>query len=238
MRRAVIVAGRVLAALVAALLAALVAVGLATAGAGDLRLFPPPAGASTVEVAIVDHGYHAGLVVRTADLSRLAAAGEPVLAALQARFAAYPWLEIGWGDGAFYRLAPALSDVTVEMAIAALSGSNEDSVLHVVGLEAEPARSFPASDVQTVRLSADGFRALGRRLAVTFARDAAGQPEVIGPGLYGPSLFFRAEGRYSLLETCNHWVAGLVAAAGLKISPVPATLSGGLLAELRWRNPL
>jgi uncharacterized protein (TIGR02117 family) len=235
MRRAVIVALGML----AAAAAALAALTLATAGAGDPHLFPPAAGAPAVEVAIVDHGYHAGLIVRMADLSRLATEeGVPALAAVHARFGAYPWLEVGWGDGAFYRLAPQLSDVTVEMALAALAGSHDASVLHVVGLETGPAESFPSSDVQTLRLSADGFRALGQRLAATFALDGSGQPEVLGPGLYGPSLFFRAEGRYSLLETCNHWVARLVAAAGLKVSPVPATLSGGLMAELRWRNPL
>lgn len=235
MRRAIIVAGWTFAAAVAVL--AMLA--LVTAGAGDPRLFPPAPGTPAVEVTIVDHGYHAGVIVRTADLARLAATeGVPALTELQARFGAYPWLEIGWGDSAFYRLAPRLSDVTVKMAFAALAGSNDDSVLHVVGLEAEPVRSFPSADLQTLRLSPEGFSALAGRLAASFALDDAGQPEAIGPGLYGPSLFFRAKGRYSLLETCNHWVAGLAAAAGLKVSPVPATLSGGLMAELRWRNPL
>lgn len=124
------------------------------------------------------------------------------------------------------------------MALAALSGGNEGSVLHAVGLPEGPAASFPGSDVETLRLSAAGFDALARRLAATFAVDGTGQPEALGPGLYGPSLFFRANGRYSLLATCNHWVAGLVAAAGVRVSPVPSVLSNGLLAEIRWRNGL
>lgn len=212
---------------------------LSTVGPGDPRLYPPPAGAETVAVAVVDHGYHAGLVLRTADVARAGAErGLPALSALAARFGAYPWLEIGWGDSEFYRFAPRLSDVTVAMAATALTGGNDGSVLHVVGLLEEARESFPTSDVQPLGLSADGFAALSDRLAAAFALDAVGQPESLGPGLYGPSLFFRANGRYSLLATCNHWVAALLATAGLKVSPVPSVLSNGLLAELRWRNPL
>jgi uncharacterized protein (TIGR02117 family) len=233
---AVLAAG--VAAIVAVTAAGLAALAWATAGPGDPRLFPPAPGVPTVEVAVVDHGYHAGLVVRTEDLAAAGAAGLPALSALAARFSAYPWLEIGWGDGAFYRFAPLLSDVSVGMALAALSGRNADSVLHAVGLTQGPAESFPGSDVETLRLSPEGFEALARQLGATFAVDSTGQPEALGPGLYGPSLFFRANGHYSVLATCNHWVAGLVAAAGLRISPVPSVLSNGLLAELRWRNAL
>ena len=233
---------RLVAVAVAAVAVASVALALfavATAGTGDPRLYPPAPGAATVDLALVDHGYHAGLVLRTADVARAGAErGLPALSALAARFGAYPFIEIGWGDSDFYRFAPRLSDVTVAMAVTALSGGNGGSVLHVVGLAAGPAESFPASDVQSLRLSADGFDALAGRLAGAFALDGAGQPEPLGPGLYGPSLFFRATGRYSVFATCNHWVAGLVAAAGLKVSPVPAVLSNGLLAELRWRNPI
>ncbi|MFM9860068.1 DUF2459 domain-containing protein [Pseudoxanthobacter sp. M-2] len=247
MVRAVVVAGfrglKVLAAVAAALLAvtavSAAVLAWAIAGTGDPRLYPPAPGAATVEVAVVDHGYHAGLVVRTADVARAGSErGLPALSALAARFGAYPWLEIGWGDSAFYRFAPRLSDVTVGMAMAALSGSNDGSVLHVVGLMGGPAASFPAADAQTLRLSEVGFDALAVRLAAAFAPDAAGQPEALGPGLYGQSLFFSANGRYSLFATCNHWVADLFAAAGLRVSPVPAVLSNGLLADLRWRNEL
>ena len=226
-------------AVVAAASMALALFAFATAGTGDPGLYPPAPDDATVDLALVDHGYHAGLVLRTADVARAGAErGLPPLSALAARFGAYPFIEIGWGDSEFYRFAPRLSDVTVAMAVTALSGGNGGSVLHVVGLAAGPAESFPASDAQTLRLSEAGFDALANRLAAAFAVDGTGQPEALGPGLYGPSLFFRANGRYSLFATCNHWVAGLVAAAGLKVSPVPAVLSNGLLTEIRWRNPL
>lgn len=72
---AVLAAG--VAAVLAVVVAALVVLAWVTAAPGDPRLFPPAAGAPTVEVAIVDHGYHAGLVVRTADLAAAGADGLP-----------------------------------------------------------------------------------------------------------------------------------------------------------------
>jgi Protein of unknown function (DUF2459) len=56
-----------------------------------------------------------------------------------------------------------------------------------------------------------------------------------GPGLYGPSRFFQANGRYSLLNLCNHWVGRVLHHAGVPYSPVLATLSAGLVFDLRWR---
>jgi uncharacterized protein (TIGR02117 family) len=222
-----------------ALVALVVGLAVVTAGHGDARLYPPTGGADTVPVFVVDHGYHAGLIVGMDDLGAAALElGDPALIALHARLSAYRWVELGWGDGEFYRFAPALSDVTVAMAFGALTGAHDGSVLHVVGLERDPATSFPGSDVQTLRLSRQGFRNLLDGVAATFALDETAQPVVLGPGLYGPSLFYRATGRYSLVNTCNHWLGRLLASAGLKVSPLPAATSAGLLAELRWRNAM
>ena len=70
----------------------------------------------------------------------------------------------------------------------------------------------------------------------TFAR-AGGQPREMGQGLYGPSLFFRANGAFSLLNLCNHWTARMLAAAGLPAWPVPATLAPGLMWTVRRQAP-
>ena len=41
---------------------------------------------------------------------------------------------------------------------------------------------------------------------------------------------------YHLFQTCNHWVASLLRAAGVPASGVPGTFSVTLMAELRWRS--
>jgi len=75
-------------------------------------------------------------------------------------------------------------------------------------------------------------------MSATFVADPYAQPIELGKGLYGPSLFYRAAGHYSLFRTCNIWIAGLLASGGMKVSPVPSVMSMGLLAEIRWRNSL
>ncbi len=73
-----------------------------------------------------------------------------------------------------------------------------------IGLGDEPPRAFPASEVVAVRLSEAGFRRMLRAVDATFVL-AERQPQATGPGLYGPSLFYRANGAFSLLSLCNHW---------------------------------
>jgi hypothetical protein len=61
---------------------------------------------------------------------------------------------------------------------------------------------------------------------------------MLGPGLYGPSLFYRAVGHFNLLNVCNHWTARLLDVAGVPTAPVLATLPYGLQADLRFRSGL
>ena len=107
----------------------------------------------------------------------------------------------------------------------------------MVGL-ARPAReSFPQAVIVPVPLSRAGFARLLARLDAGF-RLTDGQPADLGPGLYGPSLFYAGQGRFAYDNLCNHWAAGLLNAAGLPITPVLDTHPAGLLADLRWRAGL
>lgn len=218
---------------------ALAAVYLATMRNGDAALYPVADGQETFPIYLADHGYHAGLIIRRSDLDRFSLAlDDKVLSALFVRYQAYEWIEIGWGDEQFYRFAPTISHVTVSMAFSALSGRNDTTVLHIVGLNGAPDAMFRNSDLQRIALSAGGMENVLRGVAGAFAVDGFGTPVELGKGIYGPSLFYRARGRYSLVNTCNMWLGDLVASAGLKVSPVAAITSPGLLAELRWRNDL
>ena len=110
----------------------LLALGLFAAGlalgtaSGDPALYPYRGG-DGVRVHVVDHGYHAGLVVAAPDLRAAAlrlARTEPDLAhVLRAVAQDYPhadWLEFGWGDAGFYRDARTLEDVTLALVLRAL----------------------------------------------------------------------------------------------------------------------
>lgn len=198
---------------------------------GDRKLYPAPAG-SSVTVFVVSHGYHAGLLVPREKLAAIAGpGGHAALATIAQRFGAYPWLEIGWGDEGFYTSVPTIAHLTFVSAVRALFRPGNASVVHVVGVPDDLRAAFPAAEIVGLDLSPEGFRRLLEQLDATFA---SGMQD-LGPGLYGPSRFYRAVGTFNLINVCNHWTARLLDAAGVPTNPVLATLPFGLLLDLRWR---
>ncbi len=223
-----------------ALLGLLLIATVLTARSGDPALWPPAPGNATVEIHVVSHGYHAGVAVLRTDVAEVASwQGKTALLAVTQQFAAYRWLEIGWGDEGFYRSVPDAASLTFALAVRALFRPGNASVVHVVGLNNPPRMAFPHSDIVRIELSQDGFERLLGRLDASFARSGEGaSPVDLGPGLYGPSRFFRAVDAFHIFNVCNHWVARLLSDAGLPTAPVLATLPPGLLLDLQWRSGL
>jgi uncharacterized protein (TIGR02117 family) len=210
-----------------------------TARWGDSSLWPPAPGAPITEVFIVNHGYHAGIAVPPAALAEQASRrGLSALGYVATRFADFDWLEIGWGDEGFYRYVPTADSLSAAMALRALFRPGNPSVLHVVGVNNDPRAMFANSEVVRVGLSDAGFARVADMLDSTFARSNGVMPQELGPGLYGTSLFFRANGAFHLFNVCNHWTARVLDAAGVPTAPVLATLPFGLLLDLRWRSGL
>lgn len=208
---------------------------------GDPALYPPPPGEERFEVQVVDHGWHTGLIVAPRDLAAAAIAmpdeeadEASLLLALARIMGAADWIEIGWGDEAFYRADVATAwEVPLGVSFGALFGGGA-TTLHVFPGLGSPAAAFPASDTVFLTLGETGFRRLALALARSFAiRD--GLPEDIGPGIYGNARFYRARGTYSPLRTCNNWTAEMLAAAGAPASWVASTFSFGLMSELKAR---
>jgi uncharacterized protein (TIGR02117 family) len=212
---------------------------LLTMRPGDRALYPAPAGEPTVRIFVVSHGYHAGIVLPRVTLAEEASRrGYAALIAVSTRFAAFPFLEMGWGDEEFYRSVPTIASLTVPMAARALFLPGNRSVVHVVGLSYPPRAAFPAADIIALDLSAKGFdRTLGR-IDATFAPAVGVPADDAGPGLYGPSRFYRARGTFNIFHVCNHWLAELLDAAGVPTASVLATLPAGLFLDLEWRSGL
>lgn len=182
--------------------------------------FPPPAGAPTVAIRLVSHGWHTGLV-----LPRAALTGR--LPALAGQFVQAEWLEIGWGDLGFYT-APD-QQITSGLTLQALFASR-GSVLHVVGLNGPPEQAFPHSDVQPIVLGEAGFAALADGIEASFAASPA---VALGPGLYGDSRFYAARGHYWALHTCNTWTAERLLEAGCPVTPFWALGAGNTMWQAR-----
>jgi uncharacterized protein (TIGR02117 family) len=228
-------AAKVLIVVILAALVAVAGVAFATMRDSDPRLFPALPGEPDVRVIVADHGWHAGLILSVSDLAAATGTDYPLVRALAKRFHSYEAVEIGWGDEAFYRFAPAISDLDVGMAANALLGLNDSTVLHIAGFNGVADQVFSGSNLVELRLSQAGFERLVTALEQSLVTGMDGEPVELGQGVYGASLFIRANGHYSLLMTCNRWLGNLLAAAGVPVSPAPSTLSSTLMIELRWR---
>jgi uncharacterized protein (TIGR02117 family) len=189
---------------------------------GPVRgLDPPQPGEVRITVHVVRHGWHSGLVIRRDQIP-------PGAWPEQDRFPAARFLEVGWGDRAFYQA----SDAGIALAFAA-SFASGGSVLHVTGLDRPPAEHFAHAEITRVELPAGGAEALARFVSRAYARDAAGTPIDLGPGIYPGSRFYAATGRYSLLYTCNSWIAEALRAGGCPITPAWAFTGGNLAFQAR-----
>jgi uncharacterized protein (TIGR02117 family) len=212
----------------------------ATARHADPALWPPKPGEAATEIFVVSHGYHSGIALSTA---RVAAAaqrgGDTALILLAERFGGYPFIEIGWGEQDFYASVPTAADLSIGLTLKALFTPDNKSVVHVVGLPDTPRKVFTSADIVAVSLSDAGFARMLSALNASVV--LGGDPpalQTLGRGLYGPSLFFRANGAFHMFKVCNHWVADMLAAAGLPVTPVLDTVPSGLLLDLKWRAGL
>ncbi|MDX1366765.1 DUF2459 domain-containing protein, partial [Pseudomonas sp.] len=174
---------------------ALLALSLTLFGCASTPAPPAPEG-EWRSVHVVNHGLHTGLVIVRADLL-------DVLPGLTEAFDDGDFLELGWGDEDFYRAAQP----TLGLTLQALFWPSA-SALHVLTVAGDPRRQFAGRELIEVRLAEHGYRQLLGFVAARVTRTAQGALLVLGPGQYAGSRFYRAEGRYSLLYTCNTWVGG------------------------------
>ena len=186
-------------------------------------LFPPGPGEPSVEIFFVNNHWHTGLVLQRAAMS-------PRLRELTARFEGSHWIEIGWGDDAFYRAPKGTSGLAVRAMFA-----SHASVLHVVGLPQYPPEYYEGYvvDLYRIRLSRLGFHRLLNYLENSFQTHSAGDSVPIEPGLYGDSFFYAARGKYGACHTCNHWSADGLRETGFPITPFYALLADNVGWQVR-----
>ena len=174
-----------------------------------------------VKIVVVGNGWHAGLLLPAASINAL-------VPSLRARFPKADNYEIGWGDMGFYQA----KEVTAGLAMEALFAS-KGSLLHVVGLAGPVPAMSAEPNVTTTCVSADEYQRMAQWIAKTFTLDKDGKPVSVGPGIYGDSQFYKANGQYSLLNTCNRWTAEVLQAGGLSISPRLSLTAGSVLDAVR-----
>ena len=180
----------------------------------------PQVGGPGVAVYLVAHDKHSGIAIRRADIP----------ARLWPEIRDFPqaqYLEVGWGDRDYYYGR----NQGLGGKLRAAFGSNNPSVLHVVGVRGTLTENFPASEIIELTLSRDGFERLVRYIHDAYDRAGAPAATALGPGLYGDGLFYPARESFNLFRTCNVWTAGGLRSAGL---PVHDSITmEGLMSQVR-----
>ena len=169
-------------------------------------------------VIIVHDSWHAAIVLRK---SALPSGVLPELA----DFPAARFVEFSWGDKDYF----PNPDSGFSMALKAAFWSS-GSVLHLVGFNDDPRTFYPKAEVIELRVSATAFDRLLGFLSESFQRhDSKGRAQA-NPGLYGYSRFYPSSGKFSLMNTCNTWVAQALETTGLPVS-ASRVITAGQLAE-------
>jgi uncharacterized protein (TIGR02117 family) len=172
-----------------------------------------------VTIHISDNGWHTGLILP------MQAAGIDLSRTFPAAHLPDPaqggeWLIFGWGDRTFYLETPTWADLRPSTAIAAIAGSG-DTLLHIDHVDVPDEAYAP----RAIRLTNDEYRKLATALLRTLRPSAR---PIKGYG--ARDIFYPAQGRYSLIRTCNVWTRDVLAGAGVKVGWW-TPFSGGVM---RW----
>jgi uncharacterized protein (TIGR02117 family) len=178
-------------------------------------------GKNARSVFVVHDGWHAALVIKKLDIS----------AAVLPELSDFPYaehLEFSWGDRDYF---PA-PDPGLGLALKAAFWSS-GSVLHVVGFNDAIENVFAGAEVIEIGVSEEAFQRLIKFISDTFSRSHPAAPAEARPGLSSDGRFYAAEGKFSILRTCNTWVAEGLSSAGLPVSPGYVITARSLHAQVR-----
>jgi len=172
-------------------------------------------------VYLVSHGWHAGIVLRRADIP-------DGIWPKAVDFSDEQYLEVGWGDMDYYQTPDPHMGLLIKAALLPTA-----SVLHIVGFSGAVPAYFPLSEIIRFELTAVGLEHLARAIAASFARDEADNAKSLGPGRYGNSRFYQSTESYHLFNTCNVWTGRALRAAGFPFTPASAISVESLMSQAR-----
>jgi uncharacterized protein (TIGR02117 family) len=184
----------------------------------EWKCSPREPGCKTVH--IVHDSWHAGIVLRSEDIPRQ---NIPELGDIPAA----EFVEFSWGDKDYFPDPNA--GVLAALRAAFWSGG---SVLHLVGFSRDLKAAYPGASITELNLAKGSFDRLVNFIAATFFRPAAQDRSPPSAGLYAYSRFYPSTHKFSLLKTCNTWVAEALEAAGLPVAPGQVLTSGHLASQI------
>jgi len=171
-------------------------------------------------VFVVHSAWHAALVLQKSNIPFNAI---PELVDFpQAQF-----IEFSWGDKDYF----PNPDAGIASALKAAFFST-GSVVHVVGFNADVKIFYPGAEIIELRLSVPAYARLVDYISQTFSRSASGRRAEASAGLFPYSRFYPSTRQFSLLRTCNAWVAEALEFAGLPVASSHVVTAGQLAEQL------
>ncbi len=120
------------------------------------------------------------------------------------------YFSFGWGDENFYLNTPTWGDLTFSNACKALLW-NSSTLVHLTKY------TQIGSDWIAIRVTDVELENLNNYLLATFIVDTTGHKVLlIGQGYGANDDFYKANGNYTCLNTCNSWVNSAFKKSGLK----------------------
>lgn len=174
-------------------------------------------------VCIINDGMHTNIVlpvqnnlVDWREFINIAAIGQDATAN-------YKYLTFGWGDRDFYIQTPTLAELNLVTAVKALFLPTPSTIL-VQGFANIPQDR----DLKCVKVTRTNYLKLTQFIQNTFQLNSQNQPIRIANGHSSNSGFYAANGNYSIVKTCNNWVAEALIKANVD-TPLWAGLSSSVM---------
>ena len=169
---------------------------------------------------IVRHKWHTGIVIKISEIPLK-------LLPEKNHFPKAKYIEVGWGDAAFYRA----KHIDFELISNALLFPTK-SVVHIVGFETPVEVYFKNLPIFKINTNQKNYRRMLKFIGQSLFREANKIAKPIGPGRYGYSKFYNGVGNYHLFRTCNNWTAEALLNAGIPISNIMSGTAGGVATQL------
>lgn len=163
------------------------------------RVNTAPCAERSVRIYVLNHGYHAGLIVPVR--------AQGVDWSNDVAFADGQAIELGWGDSTFF----TSNGFPVDDAFKALFFLSRSSVMHVRAID----DTSVIAGAKALDLCPDQYAALAAFVRGSFRRTPDGRTIRLMTGLDGArSAFYAATGSYSILNDCNAWLSRALHEAG------------------------
>lgn len=168
------------------------------------------------EIYVVKYSWHSGVIVHKSDI--------PVhLIPEKDDFPNAKYLEIGWGDRAFYQER----NFKFSLAVKALFLSGQ-STMYMDGFTRNPKIEYEGDTLLKLEIEPDNLYNLLEEIDKSFDRKGQKRATATAKG------FYDAVGRYGILNTCNMWTAKVLKSGGLPVSAsIYSTTAKSVLSQVR-----